>query len=246
MRRTIDILGVKIDSITMKQAIDKINGFITEGGLHAVYTPNSEIVMAAQRDPELKDILNNGDMVVPDGAGILLAGKILGEKFPEKVSGVDLVKEIFKQANSKREISFFLLGAEPGIAERACINVLNSHKYVKIAGYHHGYFNPEEEEQIIKSINESQCDILLVALGAPKQEKWIATHRDKLNVKVCIGVGGTFDILAGKSKLAPEYIRRMGLEWLYRLIQEPRRYKRMLDLPRFVVRVIKKKLLKSS
>ncbi|MDD4495494.1 MAG: WecB/TagA/CpsF family glycosyltransferase [Eubacteriales bacterium] len=254
MRKTIDILGVKIDSITMddacKRVIDLIYGDgIDEGSMgkdgvdkdavHSVYTPNAEILMAAQRDRELKDILNRGELVVPDGAGVVLASKILKRRVPEKVSGIDLIKRIISYGEKAPVI--FMFGGKPGVAELSRDNVLKQYPGVKIAGVHHGYFTAEEEPAIIEKINNSGAELLLVALGAPKQEKWIDSHRNTLKVKVCIGVGGSLDVFAGKAKLAPEFIRKIGLEWLYRLIREPRRFKRMLDIPRFMLKVIRQK-----
>ena len=236
MRNTIDILGVKIDSITMEAACARVLEFLEEDKVHAVYTPNAEILMVAQRDPELMSILNRGEMVVPDGAGVVLASKLLKRKFPQKVSGIDLVKRLFACGDDLP--SYFLLGAKPGVAELARDNLTTQYQVLKIAGVHNGYFSADEEISIIEKINNSGANILLVALGAPKQEKWIDAHRDLLKPKVCIGVGGSFDVFAGKAKLAPEFIRKAGFEWLYRLCKEPRRFKRMLDLPRFIFKVV--------
>jgi N-acetylglucosaminyldiphosphoundecaprenol N-acetyl-beta-D-mannosaminyltransferase len=239
MRKTVDILGVSIDSITMDDACEKISGFLEGNEIRTVFTPNSEIIMAAQRDKALKDILNSGDLVVPDGAGVVLASSILGEKVPAKVSGIDIVKKLFFNAGDT--YSFFLLGSKPGVAELARQNLIFANPKINIAGTQHGYFNEEEEDAVIKTINDSGANILLVALGASKQEKWIYKNKARLNVKVCIGIGGSLDVLAGKTRLAPEFIRKAGFEWLYRLIKEPRRFKRMLDLPRFMLQIIKLK-----
>lgn len=237
MRKTVDILGIPVDSIKMSEAVERIGAFIGEGGVHSVYTPNSEIMMAAQRDPQLRSIMINADMLTADGAGVVLASKILGHSVPEKVSGFDLVCEIFR-AYARKGIRCFLLGSAPGVAEQAAKNISKDYPGLIVAGYQDGYFTEDQDEEITNTINASNADILLVALGAPKQEKWIFSHKGRLNVKVCIGVGGTVDILSGKSKLAPDFFRRNGLEWLYRLYKEPKRAVRMLDLPRFMVRVI--------
>ena len=197
--------------------------------------------MQAQRDPELKDILKNADMLTADGAGVVLASGMLGNRLPEKVSGVDLVQEIFRTFASKG-LRCFLFGARPGVAEEAAVNIIKDNPGIVVAGCRNGYFSDEECDEIIAEINKSAPDILLVALGAPKQEKWISKHLDKLDVKVCIGVGGTLDVLSGKVRLAPEFFRKSGLEWFYRLCREPRRAKRMLDLPRFMLRVIQARL----
>ena len=237
MRKTVDILGIPVDDLTMSQAVTKIGLFIKEGHIHTIYTPNAEIMMAAQRDPELKSILTQADMLTADGAGVVLASRVLGRRVAEKVSGVDLVREIFRTYSSKG-IRCFLFGAEPGVAEKAAVNLMTEYPGIIIAGCRNGYFTQEEDNGIVDEINASNADIMLVALGAPKQEKWIFSHLDRLNVKVCMGVGGTINILAGTAQLAPDFFRRNGLEWLFRLWKEPRRAKRMLDLPRFMLRVL--------
>lgn len=237
MRNTVCILDILIDSVTMGEAVEKVKSFLNENKVHTIYTPNSEIMMAAQRDPYLKQILCEADLLVADGAGVVLASRILGTGLPEKVSGFDLVRNIFA-SESHKPIRFFFFGGKPGVAEAAGRNVLKHYNGIEIVGYRNGYFSLDEEPEIIDQINSSHADILLAALGAPKQEKWIHEHKGQLNVKVCIGVGGTFDVLAGKVKLAPEFFRKNGLEWLYRLYREPRRFGRMLDLPRFILLVI--------
>ena len=241
MRKTVDVLGIPVDAVTMAEAVEKVGRFIEEGGKHVIFTPNAEIIMQAQRDSELKDILKNADMLTADGAGVVLASGMLGNRLPEKVSGVDLVQEIFRTFASKG-LRCFLFGARPGVAEEAAVNIIKDNPGIVFAGCRNGYFSDEECDEIIAEINKSAPDILLVALGAPKQEKWISKHLDKLDVKVCIGVGGTLDVLSGKVRLAPEFFRKSGLEWFYRLCREPRRAKRMLDLPRFMLRVIQARL----
>ena len=237
MRKTVDILGIPVDSITMQEAVDKVCHFLDEDSVHTIYTPNAEIMMEAQRDAELKQILRNADMLVADGAGVVLASRILRCSVPEKVSGIDLVNETFRIL-AQRRTRYFLLGSKPGIVEAAAVNITGQYPGIEIVGFNNGYYAKEDEDKIIDQINSSGTEILLVALGAPKQEKWISQNRDKLKIKICIGVGGTLDILAGKAELAPEFFRKNGLEWLFRLYKEPRRAKRMLDLPRFILHVI--------
>lgn len=237
MRKTIDILGVPVDSITMAEAVAKIGSYMNESSVHAIFTPNAEIMMAAQRDPELKEILLNADMLTADGAGVVLASRLLARRVPEKVSGFDLVQQVFK-AYAGRGMRVFLFGAKPGLAEEAAENVKTANPGIIIAGCRNGYFTPDQENDIVNEINSSGADLLLVALGAPRQEKCIARYKNALNVKICIGVGGTIDILSGRVQLSPDFFRRNGLEWLYRLCKEPWRAKRMMDLPRFMVRVI--------
>jgi N-acetylglucosaminyldiphosphoundecaprenol N-acetyl-beta-D-mannosaminyltransferase len=237
MRKTVDILGVPVDSVTMREAVGRVRGFLSEESVHTVYTPNAEIMMAAQRDAQLKDILKSADLLVADGAGVVLASRLLGRSVPEKVSGVDLIMECLRTF-SREHVRYFLLGGKKGVAEAAAENMKKDYPGTEIAGCMHGYFSAEEEDGIIDRINASDPDILLVALGAPKQEKWIDRNKERLKARVCMGVGGSLDILAGTAALAPDFYRRNGLEWLFRLYSEPRRAKRMLDLPRFMLRVV--------
>lgn len=236
----INIHGVMMDNVTMDEAL----GFVVERldgpGIAKIYTPNSEIMMQAQRDPALKDILNQADLLIADGAGVVLASRILRRPLKEKVSGIDLVKRILENTRT-RPTSFFILGAKPGVAEKAAINIISDYPKAEIKGWHHGYFQPEEEDAVIKKINDSGAEILLVGLGAPKQEKWIHRNASRLNCKVAMGVGGSIDVLAGTAELAPEFMRKAGLEWLFRLYKEPRRFRRMLDLPRFMLLSVRKR-----
>ncbi len=237
MRKTVDILGIPVDNITMTEAVKKSGEFLAENVVHSIYTPNAEILMAALRDPQLRNILVNADMLVADGAGVVLASKILGHSVAEKVSGVDLIHELF-EAYARKKLRCFLFGSKPGVAEEAAVKIIADYPGIIIAGCQNGYFTADQDEEIVNAINNAHADILLVALGAPKQEKWISEHKAKLNVKICMGVGGAIDVISGRVRLAPDFFRRNGLEWLYRLYKEPRRARRMLDLPRFMIRVI--------
>lgn len=237
MRKLVNIAGINIDDITMEQAVNKIYYFISTNKNHAIYTPNAEIMMDGITDKNLHKVLNDADMLVADGAGVVLASKILGKAVRQKVSGVDLAKNLLK-ASSKKPIKFFLFGGKPGIAEKAQANIICDYPAAEVVGTHNGYFTEEENEKIIEKINNSGAEVLFVCLGAPKQELWIHENKDKLNVKACLGVGGTLDVLAGNVKLAPDFFRNHGLEWLYRLIKEPWRFKRMLKLPKFILYII--------
>lgn len=242
-----DIHGVKIHNVTMREAVQLIQNWVEEDGSvpRAVYTPNSEIIMQAQRNAEFKNILNEAALLVPDGAGVVLASKILKTPLKEKVSGIDLVKNLFRVFSGKN-VSFYILGGQPGVAEMAAVNIIAEYKKIKIVGYDHGYFKPEEESDVIQKINNAKPDIVLVGLGAPKQELWINRNMYRLNCKVLIGVGGSIDVFAGKVSLTPEFIRKAGFEWLHRLLREPRRIKRMMDLPRFMILTFKKRFLRKA
>jgi N-acetylglucosaminyldiphosphoundecaprenol N-acetyl-beta-D-mannosaminyltransferase len=167
----------------------------------------------------------------------VFASKVFNKPLKERVAGFDLMMEFVKWASHK-DVSIYLLGAKPEVVEKAQSNLKNLYPSLKIVGFHHGYFNEKEEENIIEDINKRAAQVLFVALGAPKQEKWIYKNKEKLKVKIAMGVGGSFDVIAGKAKRAPEIYRKLGLEWLYRLIQEPWRYKRMSALPKFAFKVL--------
>lgn len=241
MRNTVDILGVAVDKVNMIEAVEKVKLFLSEERVHTIYTPNAEIMYDAYQDSKLRDILQAADLLIADGAGVVLASRILGRNLPEKVSGIDLTINSFN-LHQEKNTKYFLFGSKPGIAEIAMEKLLKIYPRIEIAGCRNGYFTTEDDPAIIAQINSSNADILLVALGAPKQEKWIAQHKDALNVKICIGVGGSLDVFAGNVSLAPEFFRKNGLEWLYRLYKEPWRFKRMLKLPKFILLAITVKL----
>lgn len=237
------IFGVPIHRVTMIEAVEILKGYLKEDRIHIVATPNAEIIMMAQKDEEYKKILNETDLNVPDGSGVVFASKVFNKPLKERVAGFDLMMEFIKWASHK-DVSIYLLGAKPEVVEKAQSNLKNLYPSLKIVGFYHGYFNEKEEENIIEDINKRAAQVLFVALGAPKQEKWIYKNKEKLKVKIAMGVGGSFDVIAGKAKRAPEIYRKLGLEWLYRLIQEPWRYKRMSALPKFAFKVLLARLKK--
>lgn len=233
----VDVLGVRIDAVTLAEAVRTVEGFIAEGGPHLVATANAEMVMAAGRDPELARILAGAALVVPDGAGVVWAARHLGRPVPERVAGFDLAQALLARAATEGWRVFFF-GGVPGIAARASEAAAAKWPGLVVAGVRDGYFAPEEAAGIAAAIRESRPHILLAALGVPKQEKWLAAHESTLSVPVAMGVGGTFDVMAGVTRRAPLWMQRSGLEWLYRLGCEPKRIGRMMALPRFVLRVM--------
>ncbi|MDQ2085609.1 WecB/TagA/CpsF family glycosyltransferase [Herbivorax sp. ANBcel31] len=241
MRTTVDILGVPVDNVTMNEALDIVENLLNGDRSHSVFTPNAEIMMAAQRDSHFKKILRSADLVVPDGAGVVLASKILKPVLKDRVAGFDLTCNLFKKFSNK-DARFFFLGGKPGVAKEAHQKLLDKNININVVGIRDGYFSESEEDKIINQINSSKADILLVALGAPKQEKWIYKHLKQIDARVCIGVGGTFDGIAGKMKRAPKFFQNHGLEWLYRLFKDPKRFFRMLDIPKFIFLVVAKKI----
>ena len=231
-----DILGVKVDSLTMEEAVARIEHFMDERVPTMVATANAEMIMRATKDKELMDILNTAALIVPDGAGTVWAARHLGVNMPERVAGYDLVQELLKAAPMKGR-RIFLFGAGPTIAEKAKAKAENLYNGIKIVGTHDGYFDAEEELKIVEQIKNAQPDLLLCALGVPKQEKWLAKHLTELNVPVSIGVGGTLDVMAGIVKRAPRWMQKAKLEWLFRGLLQPRRAGRLMALPKFVIKV---------
>ena len=236
MISTIDILSIPIWNVTMEEARNLAFKCIDEGRAASIATANAEMVMRAQTDRELAHILQHADLVVPDGAGVLWAAEQQGKKFKERVTGVDLACSLLQEA-AARQTAVYLFGGAPGIAEQAAANVQQQLGSLNIVGTHSGFFSADEEQGIIEDIRSKETRILLVALGVPKQEKWISEHLYELGPCVCMGVGGTFDGLAGKAGRAPKWMQDNRLEWLYRLLKEPTRFKRMLALPKFVAAV---------
>lgn len=233
----IKILGVKIHKVTMNEAFNVFLNLLNKNTCQTIFTPNTEIVMAAQEDKELKNILGQGDLVIPDGIGLIHASNIHNLGLEERVPGVELMDKMLKFCNTTKK-SIFILGGKPGVAEEASQNILAEYPNIKIKGVQDGYFSDEEELKVIDKINDVRPDVLFVALGAPKQEKWIYKHKKILNVKVAMGVGGGVDIWAGTAKRAPKFFIDMGLEWFYRLVTNPSRFGRMLAIPKFLIKVM--------
>jgi len=230
----VEVLGVPVDRIGLQQAVARLEQFIQDRSPHMVVTPDASAIVRAHRDPELHDILRSADLVTPDGMGVVWMARVLGEGLQERVPGIDLMQRICEVAAAKA-YRIYLLGAAPGVAEQAAANLAARHPGLQVAGCHHGYFSPDEEASVVQQVAAARPDILFVAFGVPKQEKWIARHLQALNVPVAIGVGGSFDVLAGRIKRAPRWLRSCGLEWLWRAVREPKRIPRLLSLPRFAL-----------
>lgn len=236
MAEKIDILGVKVDSVTMVQAVAQVESYMDEKKNVLIATANAEMIMRATHDTELKDILNDAALVVPDGAGTVWAAHHLGFEMPERVAGYDLAQELMRIAPSKKQKVFFF-GSAPGVAEKAKAKAEELYPGIEVVGTRDGYFKPEDEAAIIAEIKAAQPDLLLVALGVPKQEKWLHAHLQELNVPVSIGVGGTLDVMAGVMKRAPYWMQKAKLEWLFRGLLQPKRAGRLMALPKFVLKV---------
>jgi exopolysaccharide biosynthesis WecB/TagA/CpsF family protein len=234
---TIRILGLPVSVITFARWLDLIAEWVQDGQARHVCTINPEMVMIARRDPIFRVILERADLTVPDGVGLLWAARRLGTPLPERVTGSDGVPLIAARA-AQAGWRLFLLGAAEGVAARAAAVLRQRYPGVQIVGTYAGSPAPHEEDAIVERVNASGADILFVAYGAPEQDKWIARNLPRLRVKMAMGVGGSLDFVAGVVPRAPERMRRLGLEWLYRLYLQPWRIKRMLRLPRFVLAVL--------
>ena len=240
MSDKVNILGVKVDKVNVSEASDRIIGFIESGDKgRSVFTPNSEIIMMAYRDESFRELLNSSDLLTADGIGVVYASRIVKNPIKERAAGYDIACETLEKL-SKKGGSLYLFGSKPGVAEKAGENITKKYPGIRIAGYSDGYFNEEKEKTIIENINRANPDLLFVCLGAPKQEKWIYEHKNELKAGVCLGIGGSLDVFAGTVKRAPEFFTKHGIEWLYRLMKQPSRFVRMLDLPRFGFKVLLK------
>ena len=236
MAERVNILGVDVDAVTMAEAVDVVRRAMDTRAGVMVATANAEMLMRATHDEELRRILNASALVVPDGAGTVWAARHLGHAMPERVAGYDLAQELLRCAPAEgRRVYFF--GSAPGVAEKAKAKAEQLYPGIEIVGVRNGFFSPADNAAIITEIKAAHPDLLLVALGVPKQEKWIAAHLAALDVPAAIGVGGTLDVMAGVMKRAPYWMQRAKLEWLFRGLMQPKRAGRLLALPKFVLKV---------
>lgn len=234
-----DIMGLQFDNITMEEALDAAKVLLQGEHAARVVTPNAEIAYEALHDENMRTLLNSAELMLPDGAGVVLASKILKTPLKQKVAGVDFADGLLGVLETTGQ-SLYLLGSKPGIGELAAQKMMQKHPRLRIAGIADGYF--QDEAPVIDKINASGADVLFVCLGAPKQEQFMARHQKTLHVKLMAGLGGTLDSFAGTVKRAPKWMIRLNLEWLYRLIKEPKRFKRMLRLPKYLWAVVCKRI----
>lgn len=228
-------MGVRFDNVTMEEALARAIALLPEKRGAYVVTPNSEIVYEAMADESLRDLLNAADLVLPDGAGVVLGSKILKTPLKEKVAGVDFADRLLGHL-AETGGSVYLLGGKPGIAELAGQKMREKYPDLTICGMADGYFR--DEGPVVEAIQQAAPDVLFVCLGAPKQERFMARHQKELPVGLMAGLGGSLDSFAGTVKRAPKWMIRLNLEWFYRLLKEPWRFKRMLRLPKFLWAVV--------
>ncbi len=235
MYEKILIYGVAYNNVTMDEASALTEELLGEGKNHMVVTPNAEIAYMAAKDEELGKILNDSDMVVADGIGVVYASKIYKTPVKQKVAGVELGERVLENA-SKSGRGVFFLGAKPGVGKLAAEKLLEKYPGINFVGIRDGYF--EDDDAVVAEINASGAEILFVCLGAPKQEKWMAKNKERLGTRLMLGLGGALDSYAGTVKRAPKIFIKLGLEWFYRLIKEPKRAGRMMALPKYMFAVM--------
>lgn len=226
-----EILGLRFDAMTMAQAQAAAESLMDAGQGGYIVTANPEILLAAREDPSYLAAIDAADLVLADGVGVLHAARILGKPLPERVSGSDLVPRLLREMSAGGR-SVFLYGAKPGVADRAARVLEKEYPGLRIAGTENGYI--ADETALWRVLDQEQPDLLLVALGAPRQERWMAANRGRTKA-LMIGVGGLLDVFSGDVPRAPERWRRSGLEWLYRTVKQPKRIRRVLKLPLILV-----------
>lgn len=227
----------------MNETVETLNNKMEDmSSLFHVVTANPEMVMTAIKREDFQQVLEKADMVTPDGIGVVIGSKIIKSPIPQRVTGYDLIHALLKKRNEeKKKTRVYCLGASDEIIKLAVRNLRQMYSEVEIVGYHHGYFDENDEETLVKVISETTPDLLLVGLGSPRQEQFIYRHKHVLGARVAIGCGGSFDVLSGQVKRAPVFFQKVGLEWFYRLIQQPSRLKRQLILPLFLIKVFQSK-----
>ena len=237
-----DVLGSPVDSLDMQEALERIDGYIAAGGAHQVLVTNANKLWQIGRDAHLAEIARAADLVIPEKA-VVVGAALLGTPLKAHVGGSMLAMALLPHSERKGH-SIFFLGARPAVAEALIKKVRSDHPGLRIAGYHHGYFLPDGEQTLLSEIRRARPDVLLVALGSPLQEHWIHAHASELGVPVSIGVGGTFDVIAGIKKDAPRWARSCAMEWLYRLAQDPKNlWKRYLTtIPWFLTAILRERL----
>jgi len=235
------ILEVAFDNLLPHEAIEKAVSFLYNDTTSTIFTPNPEMVMLAQKDAEFAEVLGTADLVVPDGIGIVYASRLTDSKISRRVPGIELLEGILNKIKDT-DYSVYFLGAAPGVAEDAAAKMQEKYPGLKVCGSYHGYFDDADNDHIIAEINAATADVVLVGLGFPRQERWIFQHKNLIDAKIMIGVGGSFDVLSGRLRRAPRVFQKLGLEWLYRLLRQPSRLLRQTVLLKFVILCVYKKI----
>ena len=231
------IKGVALDNVDMDEALERFRGMLRAQGCSIIVTPNCEIIMAARKDAELACALKKAELAIPDGIGVKLAASALKTPLKQRIGGIDFCFEALKICASEG-VSVFFLGGEEDVAWEASEALEKSIPGLRTAGVRNGYFGAEEEQEIVRLINSSGAGLLVAGLGCPLQEKFMARHAEELSVRAAAGVGGSMDVWSGRLKRAPGAMTGMGLEWLYRLAQQPKRIGRIARIPGFLLSVL--------
>ncbi|CAN5597527.1 WecB/TagA/CpsF family glycosyltransferase [soil metagenome] len=239
-RKRVSILGVPVDAVTMDEAMQLLERFVASGKTHFVITADASSIVQAQTDPELHSLYDRADLVTPDSAGVLWASPRFGHRLTQRVSGVDMVDHVCALSAEKGYRVYFL-GAAPGIAELAAEKMRLRYPGCHIVGARHGYFPAESDTVVAEEVAQANPDFLFVAMGIPRQEKFILSTQKIIRARVAMGVGGTFDVFSGTVRRAPELLQRLRLEWVWRLAQNPKKISKVMLLPRFVLMVLRAK-----
>ncbi|WP_042350941.1 WecB/TagA/CpsF family glycosyltransferase [Bacillus massiliigorillae] len=230
--------GVDVSPLSYDEILVDIEQRMQADQKSTIIAVNPEKVMAAEQNEQLRELINNSTYGIPDGVGILLASKLKKGTITSRVTGVDMMDRLLEFA-AKKGYRVFLYGAKEEVVSQAKAKIEEKYPEIIISGYENGYV--QDPKQVVNKINEAKADLLFVAMGSPKQELWIREHMDSVSAKVFQGVGGSFDVFAGHVKRAPAFYRNLGLEWFYRLMKEPKRLKRQLALPKFLLKVMRSK-----
>ena len=233
-----EILGVRFDDLTQQEAAQQGRQLLEEDKFHYVVTPNPEFLLAAEKDPEFRRVLNAADLVLPDGIGVVYSAKILGTPLKERVPGIEFAEAMLSALNEMGG-RLYLLGAKPGVAEQAGENLKKRYPNLLLCGTHDGYF--QTDGPVVDQIRAARADVVFVCLGAPKQERWMAQYGPETGAHLMVGLGGVLDVYAGHVKRAPEIWQKLGLEWCYRLLHQPSRLGRMAKLPLFLLEAAREK-----
>ena len=240
MAQKVKILETKIDCLTQKEVVEEIALLISSKEPHYIVTANAEIAYMAWQDSEMQQVVNNASIVTADGSGVIWAANELGTPLKERVTGIDLVYAICEEA-AKQDWKIYLLGAAEGVAAEAAKRLMDRY-HCDIIGTYNGFLkDPAVNQAVLDELSAKKPQIVLVAMGAPRQEYWITEHMHKLPSAVYMGIGGSLDVISGNLKRAPLWMQKLSLEWLYRVIKQPSRFKRVLALPKFMRAVKKQK-----
>ena len=229
LKNSVNLYGLDISDVSLERAREIARVSLSGGESRVFFTPNLEMLDRARRNEDTRRILNSASVLLPDGAGVLLASRLVGEPIKHRVAGIDFGEGLISLCE-REEKGVFLLGSGEGVAKKAAKNLMKKHPNLKICGIHNGFFLPEDEDAIIEKIQDSNPDVLIVCMGFPRQERFVSKHKNDFSeIKVITCLGGALDVWAGRTKRAPRVMQRAHLEWLWRIINEPRRAKRFIS-----------------